>query len=96
MLNYVLFQTSMEHAEDALSNGPIFGEVNHSQGQNNPPPPPPRQDRLEAAMAVLLENQNALMQWQMAHQGGAGNNLLDHFRHLHSLDFGGSVDPVEA
>ena len=51
----------MEHAEDAASNGPAMGEDQHSQEHENPPPPPPP-NRLEAAMTLLLENQNVLMQ----------------------------------
>ena len=48
----------MEHAENAASNGPAMGEDQHSQEHENPPPLPPP-NRLEAAMALLLENQNA-------------------------------------
>ena len=51
----------MKHAEDASSHGPGFGENNQSQEHENPHPPPPP-DRLEAAMALLLENRNAMMQ----------------------------------
>ena len=50
----------MDQAEDAASHGPGFGENNVSQEQENPPPPPPP-TRLEAAMALLLENQNVMI-----------------------------------
>ena len=50
----------MENAEDVSSNGPGNGEINQSQEHGVPPPPPPP-NRLEIAMAMLLENQNAMM-----------------------------------
>ena len=84
----------MEHAEDAASNGPAMGEDHHSQKHENPPPPPPL-NRLEAAMALLLENQNALMQAQL---GGRveGQSILDRFRRLYTSEFGGSTVPTDA
>ena len=84
----------MEHAEDASSHDPGFGENNQSQEQENPPPPPPP-NRLEAAMALLLENQNAMMQAAQL-GGGARMSLLDRFRRLYSSEFGGSAVPAEA
>ena len=76
----------MEHAEDAASNGPAMGEDQHSQEHENPPPPPPP-NRLEADMALLLENQNVLMQAQL---GGRvdGPSILDSFRRLCTSEFG--------
>ena len=65
-----------------------------SQEQENPPPPLPP-TRLEAAMALLLENQNVMM--QAAQMGeGVGMSLLDRFRRLYSSEFGGSAVPAEA
>ena len=49
-------------------------------------------------MAMLLENQNAMIQMKETQQRGGfeGMSLLDRFRRLHSTEFGGSSDPVEA
>ena len=82
----------MEHVEDATSNGPTMGEDHHSQKHENPPPPPPP-NRLEDAMALLLENQNALMQAQL---GGRveGQSILDRFKRLYTSEFGGSTIPA--
>ena len=79
----------MDHAEDAKSNNPAMGEDHHSQEHENPPPPPPT-NRLEAAMTLLMANQNALMQAQL---GGRvdGPSILDHFRRLYTSEFGGST-----
>ena len=79
------------------SNGPGNGEINHLQEQEVPTPPPPP-NRLETSMAMLLENQNAMMQMQATQQRGGveGMSLLDRFRRLHSTKFGGSSDPAEA
>ena len=87
----------MENAEDVSSNGPGNSEINHSQEQENPPPPLPP-NRMEADMAMMLENQNAMMQMEEAQQRGGveGMILLDRFRGLHSMEFGGSSDPAEA
>ena len=84
----------MEHAEDAASNDHAMGEDQHSQEHENPPPPPPP-NRLEAAMALLLENQNVLLQAQL---GGRvdGSSILDRFRRLCTSEFGGSTIPADA
>ena len=55
MWNFNLISFIMDHAEDATSNGPAMGEDHHSQEHENQPPPPPP-NRLEAVMALLLEN----------------------------------------
>ena len=60
MKNCNLISVIIDHAEDVASNGPAMGEDHHSQEHENPPPPPPL-NRMEADMALLLENQNALM-----------------------------------
>ena len=82
----------MEHVEDAASNGPIMGEDHNSQEQENPPPP---LNHLEAAMALLLDNQNTLMRAQLG-GGVAGPSLLDRFRRLYTSEFGGSTVPDDA
>ena len=55
MKNCNLISAIMDHAEDAASNGAAMGEDHHSQEHENPPPLP-TPDRLEADMALLLEN----------------------------------------
>ena len=94
MKNCNLISAIMEHTEDTASNGPAMGEDHHSQENENPPPPPPP-NRLEATMALLLENQNALMQVQLG-GGVAGPSLLDNFCRLYTSEFGGPTVPADA
>ena len=84
----------MEHVEDAASNGHAMEEDHNSQETENPSPPTPP-NRLEDAMALLLENQNALMRAQLG-GGVAGSSLLDCFRRLYTYEFGGSTVPADA
>ena len=94
MKNSNLISAIMEHAKDAASNGPSMGENHNSHEHENPPPPLPP-NRLETVMALLLENQNALMQAQL---GGRveGPSILDRFRRLYTYEFGGSTIPADA
>ncbi|KAF7151632.1 hypothetical protein RHSIM_Rhsim02G0020600 [Rhododendron simsii] len=55
-------------------------------------------DRLLAAVALLAEQQAALMQWQTTEvmTRGTGTGLLERFKKLFTVEFEGAIDPSDA